>query len=63
LHHNNPTIEEQELELTLPKGCTIHLNKIGASINIGKIGTSRVSLGIEAPKEIDISRTSNVESE
>lgn len=50
-------------DLTTPSGATIDLKAIQASIKIFKCGSSRVSIGIDAPEHIKISRSKNVKNE
>lgn len=50
-------------ELSSPSGTTIELKEMGVSIKVFKSGSSRVSIGIDAPEHIKINRSKNAKNE
>ncbi|WP_394222615.1 carbon storage regulator [Alteromonas gracilis] len=50
-------------ELSSPSGTTIELKEMDVSIKILKSGTSRVSIGVDAPEHIKINRSKNAKNE
>lgn len=53
---------KREVNLTAPAGTVIELKSLKSLIKVVKSGTGRVSIVIDAPKDIKIHRSKNAES-